>query len=539
MKSALLSLAVLAIFLMSAAQTAERKSSSSSFFENLELEKEQFLNSENNKKAYLRLLELERQALQLADDQPLKLGSIGSAILDLYSGSQTGHYAMSIFYDHLDSPDAKKLHKDSLDRIQEIMSKESSGKRDSAYPVMTINDAKTFIRTSSFSPVGAIYRTTEEIELGLLVLGRQKQKPLEYWFFDLSEVLAALEPQSINDESQGWPLIRELANASDSAAQAAIGAYLVNQRKFNSAVSWLNVASRLDNLLANSLLGRAYWSQSRLAKTDKTRQEKLELAQENYLQAIALGSTESMYTLASLYLQNHYGENNEQAALSLLNQAASLNHVESLLYLGQLYNSGSNSVQRNISQANQYFKKAATLGDEAAAIMYGRFLVNQRDTELESGNIVTWLKEHASKENAEAMVILGNLYATGTEVKPSNNAAIRWYKKAVRQDEEDSDIVNEVAWTLTVSDIKGLKRPKYAKKIMDRLMNSSARARSQPEYLDTWAATYAASGDFEKALTLQEQAIDVANRDRIDVIDILREHLELFRDGKTVTEKAP
>ena len=74
---------------------------------------------------------------------------------------------------------------------------------------------------------------------------------------------------------------------------------------------------------------------------------------------------------------------------------------------------------------------------------------------------------------------------------------------------------------------------------MDLLMSSIARARNQPEYLDTWAATYAASGDFEKALTLQEQAIDVANRDRIDVIDILREHLELFRDGKTVTEKAP
>ena len=74
--------------------------------------------------------------------------------------------------------------------------------------------------------------------------------------------------------------------------------------------------------------------------------------------------------------------------------------------------------------------------------MYGRFLVNQRDTELESGNIVTWLKEHASKESAEAMVILGNLYATGTEVKPSNNSAISWYKKSVRQDEEYSDIVN-------------------------------------------------------------------------------------------------
>ena len=539
MKRILISLAVLTLFLAPAARTSEQESSSSRFFENLALEKEQFFDSENNKKNYLRLLELEQQALQLSDDQPLKLGSIGSAILDLYPGSQTGHYVMSVFYDHLDSPDANKLHKDSLDQIQKIMVEKNNGERDSPYPIMTINDAKTFIKTSSYSPVGFIYRTTEEIDLGLLVLGRQEQNPLKYWFFELSDVLAALEPKSVDTESQGWPLIRELANASDSAAQAAIGAYLVNQRKFNSAISWLNVASRRDNLLANSLLGRTYWSQSRLAKTDKTRREKLELAQENYLHAIALGSTESMYTLASLYLQNHYGENNEEAALSLLNQAASLNHVESLLYLGQLYNSGARPVPRNISQANDYFKKAATLGDETAAIMYGRFLINQRDTELESGGIVTWLKDHARNESAEAMVILGNLYATGTEVKPSNSTAIRWYKKAVRQDDEDSDIINEVAWTLTVSNIRGLKRPKYARKIMDRLMNSSARARNQPEYLDTWAATYAASGDFEKALTLQEQAIEVANRDRTDVIDILREHLELFRDGKPVTEKAP
>ena len=534
-----LCIGVLALFFATATQTAEREENSSGYFEKLESEKKRFLNSATNTKKYLRLLELEQQALQLAEDQPLKLGSIGSAILDLYSGSQTGHYVMSVFYDHLDSPEAKKFHRDSLDQIQKIMVGNKNGERDDPYPVMTVNDAKTFIKTSNYSPVGSIYRTTDEIGLGLLVLGRRKQSPLKYWFFDLSDVLAGLQPKIVTNDSQGWPFIRELANASDSSAQAAIGAYLVNRRKFNSAISWLNVASRQDNLLANSLLGQTYWSQSRLAKTDKRRQERLELAQENYLHAIALGSTESMYTLASLYLQNHYGENNEEAALSLLNQAASLNHVESLLYLGQLYTSGANSVQRNISQANEYFKKAAKLGDEAAAIMYGRFLINQHGAELKSGGIVSWLKNHARNENAEAMVILGNLYATGTEVKPSNSTAIRWYKRAVRLDDEDSDIINEVAWTLTVSNIRGLKRPKYAKKIMDRLMNSSARARNQPEYLDTWAATYAASGDFEKALTLQEQAIDVANRDQTDVIDILREHLELFKDGKTVTEKAP
>ena len=172
-----LSIGVLALFFATTTQTAEREVNSSGYFENLESEKKRFLNSATNTTKYLRLLELEQQALQLAEDQPLKLGSIGSAILDLYFGSQTGHYVMSVFYDHLDSPEAKKFHRDSLDQIQKIMVEKNNGERDSPYPIMTIYDAKTFIKTSSYSPVGSIYRTTEEIDLGLLVLGRQEQNP--------------------------------------------------------------------------------------------------------------------------------------------------------------------------------------------------------------------------------------------------------------------------------------------------------------------------------------------------------------------------
>ena len=49
----------------------------------------------------------------------------------------------------------------------------------------------------------------------------------------------------------------------------------------------------------------------------------------------------------------------------------------------------------------------------------------------------------------------------------------------------------------------------------------------------------AASGDFDQAQVLQKEAISVATRERTEVIGILREHLELFRNGRTVTEKAP
>ena len=49
-----------------------------------------------------RLNELEQQALALIEDEPLKLGSMGTAILDTHFGSLTGHFVLS----SLHGPDA-------------------------------------------------------------------------------------------------------------------------------------------------------------------------------------------------------------------------------------------------------------------------------------------------------------------------------------------------------------------------------------------------------------------------------------------------
>ena len=138
------------------------------------------------------------------------------------------------------------------------------------------------------------------------------------------------------------------------------------------------------------------------------------------------------------------------------------------------------------------------------------------------------------------MVVLGNLYARGLGTRASTRRAINWYKKAVKLSPADADIVNEVAWTLTVSDIAGLKRGKFAKRIMDTLMEENPEMRTRPEYLDTWAAAHAASGDFDQAIALQEQAIaEATSQQREDVLDILKDHLQQFRAGAAITEKAP
>ncbi|MCE2502438.1 MAG: hypothetical protein J4G13_16550, partial [Dehalococcoidia bacterium] len=47
------------------------------------------------------LVELEAQVLAAIDERPLRLGAVGSAILDLYYGSLAGHQALARFYDYV------------------------------------------------------------------------------------------------------------------------------------------------------------------------------------------------------------------------------------------------------------------------------------------------------------------------------------------------------------------------------------------------------------------------------------------------------
>ena len=521
----------------------------------LETQRQTFLAAPDLAARLERLAELEEQALALVVDEPLKLGSIGSAILDLYPGSQTGHFAMSKFYARVDVLDTQAEHQAQLTRLQTYMKGSGEGTADAPYQIMTINDAKAFSRTNGATPVGGLYQVPELTSFRLLLITRPQDTGLQSTHYDLSHVLQAFsathsatgEPHQGENPSPAqaqnpWSLLRTLAANMDGAAQTAIGRYLLQMQKTEDAVNWLNAASRSGNVLANISLARIYLRQAQTTEDTTEQAELRELAMENQLQAIALGSTDAMYTLANLYLNDFYGEDNRSAAIPLLRRAANLKHAPSLLYLGYLHNVG-RELPKDVALASAYYGQAAALNDAKSILTYGRFLTGT-DDELPSGEQPTpihqSLKKLAAEDESEAMVILGNLYARGITLDASNRNAMRWYKKAAKADPTNADIINEVAWTLSVSDIPGLKQPKYARRIMDTLMNNNDSARTKPEYLDTWAAAYAATGDFERAVQLQTEAIAIATADgRESVIDVLRKHLELFKAGDTVTEKAP
>jgi TPR repeat protein len=535
------------------ARDPESLSSSQTTVTRLDEQQASFLRAPDFIDRLQRLLELEQQALQLAADEPLKLGSIGSAILDIYPGSFTGHFAMSQFYAYVDSADAKATHDSALEELVATMRANGNGSRSAPFKVLTLYDGQTLARLDSRSPVGAIYQSNAIMAFGYQLVSRPKNGPLKREFFDISLLLSGLHQHATHAESlpddhprdQGenpWTMIRLLAAQMDSAAQTAIGRYLASVQKYDDATSWLEVAARGENVVANALLATIYWSQAQDSEDPAIKTELRERSLENHLHAIALGSTDSMYTLANLYINDVYGPENRPAALPLLRRAADLNHPESLLYLGHLYSIG-REVDQDLVQADRFFAAAAALNNTQAILSYARFLTNvdpQTQAFSAGEDIYGWLEKLAQDNNSEAMVLLGNLHARGLGKKASNRRAVSWYKKAVKAAPVDGDIVNEVAWTLAVSNIDGLQRTRYAKRIMDTLMASNEDAAQRPEYIDTWAATHAASGDFAEAIRLQNVAIEQATaQQRDDVIDILKDHLKKFEAGATIIEKAP
>lgn len=510
--------------------------------------RESFLAEQELSDRLRRLAELESQATRLAEDEPLKLGAIGTAILDICQASLTGHYALQRFYEHLESDEAAASHAAWMYAIKADIVHDADGTPADPYTAMTPAEAQVFVISEELSPVGSIYQSSDASSFSMLVVGRPAQGPLQNFHFDLQALylntLKSLTEQSGNHVQElGFSplaLMGMLARRGDASAQAAVGALLIAREQFDDAIGWLRTASRTGNVLANLMLARIFWEQSVQAESDDDRREALDQVLENYLHAIALGSSDAMYALGRLYLNGAFGEDNVASSLPLLEQAGDLDHSDALLTLAYLYYDGE-TVQRDAAQAESYFVRSAALQNPAAQLDYARYLMREGGQAAGDGRAIEWLQGLVDQhEDPRAMLLLGNLHARGIAARQNFRAAYRWYRDAARAAPDDADIVNEVAWTLTVSDLDRLRKARYALKIMTRMMKADERARTSPEFLDTWAAAFAANGDFHEAVRLQQLALKAATAaDREDVLDILQQHLDLFMAGKPVIEKAP
>ena len=505
-----------------------------------------------------RLTMLESQALASMEDEPLRLGAVGSAVLEQYYGSLAGHQALAKFYAYVEATEQRALHESWAAAIRAGI--EASGEApEGIYRVLSSNEAHAFLLGRGQRVAGSRYDVSDDDRLQLLMTAQRSGAPVEDVRFDLHDQYLALARAIQRDRESVFPLDREetcttmracesfdvwtyvrvLAYGDDSAAQVRAGLEMLGVGRVDDALRWLHRAARGDNAVAHMALADIFVLRAS-ANSAGNAQEWWDRAERRFLLAVSAGLDTAMLRLGYYYNVGLFGESKVAEGEGLLQRAAELNNIDALLQLGWMYALGER-VEEDRERSESYFRRAAQR-DEDAKVQYARFLtVPDFGLDLNE-QAFAWLREVAENDNPQAMLLLGNLYARGTHVDKRVRRARGWLKRAAKAAPDDANLVNEVAWTLTVSQIRRLRDERYALKIMEHVMtDENNAARLNPAYLDTWAAAYAANGDFERAIAVQQMAIEQARSsdDSNDDLPILREHLDAFRAGELITEDVP
>lgn len=468
--------------------------------------------------------------------ESLRLGPLGSAIIAKHDASLNGHLVLRKFYGPLDEK-AAASHAKWVERIKNYASHGRSGSLSKPYRVLTIEDAHAFVVERGDSVIGSMYGENDEYPLVAYVIARKPTGDVEKIYFEIRSYERWRELTPDPGNAQPVDVIRELAQLQDNSAQVAYGIYLLENAASNpeqqdqiigTGRNWLRTASNAPNALPSYFLANyeVAYRRDRGVSWDRVKTR--------YERAIQLGYTDAQVSLGRLYLQGVFGAPERRTGLELLESAAEKNNVDAASALGALL------LSQAPDDALGYIKQAAELGDSRHRLAYVRTIVHPPYENQLGPTAFAWIEKLADEDNQEAMILLATIYAKGLyEEKVSIRQARRWYRRSVEVEPTDGQNVNEVAWVLATTHLRRLRNPTLAIKYMDTLMSNNAEARTSPEYIDTWAAAYAAAGDFRRAIELQEEAVARADETESDVKQILELHLRNYQDRKALTEKVP
>ena len=445
--------------------------------------------------------------------------------------------------------DSGEFHERAVDALLAAIEDSGEGTADSPWQVVSATEAYVWLASQRKEVAGALYHGDDEkgtLALVLKARPRDEDNLSELWF-DLTPTLRATQRQMDTEGPAPTELIAARARDGDSAAQTAHAIRLWHEGNQDSAVQavhWLRSASEQGNVIAREMLGVVYGVIARTRRGEEAEQL-VDAAVDQFLLAVGQGSSTALYNLGQLYLSGHYGEENQPTGVEMLRQAVARDNLDAMVLLARLRYNGQ-FVSQDLDAALELLERAAERRHAEAQLFYARHLLSTDEGAGFDDRALAWLEDAATEgESVQAMLLLGTLYAQGEHAPHDTEQAVTWLKQAA-ESTLDADTINTVAWVLVVAEQLELRDPAYGLELMNTLMARDQLAAVNAAYLDTWAAAHAANGDFERAVEIQERAVSVAEAEHAERDDdgpeylpLLREHMELFRSGQTVSEDVP
>jgi tetratricopeptide (TPR) repeat protein len=137
---------------------------------------------------------------------------------------------------------------------------------------------------------------------------------------------------------------------------------------------------------------------------------------------------------------------------------------------------------------------------------------------------LNWFQKAADRGHADAQVNLGILYENGRGVARNYSKAIAMYEKAAEQGEADG--YNGLAWVLATCPLAAFRDGRRAVEAATRACELTEW--KNPNNLDTLAAAFAESGDFESAVKWQTKQLETLDLTPSQIADA-KAHLALFK----------
>jgi TPR repeat protein len=197
------------------------------------------------------------------------------------------------------------------------------------------------------------------------------------------------------------------------------------------------------------------------------------------------------------------------------------------LFLGTIF-SDFKKPSQDVEQSRLWYGKAASAG--VAEAQYRLALTHSNDNVARS---IELLVQAAQQDHAAANGLLGDYYLAGDRVPRNLQTAIRYQERAIAAGSIQAR--NKLAWILATTTASEFRDGKRAVALIRPL----ALLYGNWEYLDTLAAAFAESKNFDQAIFIQERALEEATRgDAVEaaIVVEMRQRLQAFQQRLPIRE---
>ena len=126
-----------------------------------------------------------------------------------------------------------------------------------------------------------------------------------------------------------------------------------------------------------------------------------------------------------------------QKALERLMMLSEQGHTNAMFSLGRMYRDGE-GVKKDPSEAEKWFSKASSLGNEWAGVNLGDMYRSGKGVGRSGIAAVKWYMQAAGNGSVRAKIDLGDMYKNGDGVACDYTNAMKWYKKAAGQNSSEA-----------------------------------------------------------------------------------------------------